>query len=270
MGRAGICQAVIPAADGESAAARRQARLDVRQASQDHAFTLLFQPRVALKTGALCGMQAQLRWPRRRGGRAPAGAFLPLLEESGVADDVAAWTMAEACRAALRWPDVPVCVAAPAWSVRSSRVLAHVGQALAETGLAPELLAIDVPAGALAGGGEDILLTLAALRDLGVGATLDEFGCDSACLLALHRMPLTGVKFDRALVRDLATQGDMAALMRATVSYAHALGMAAIASGLETDAQRTVLRRAGCDQAQGALCGEGVRPGDVVDRRLCA
>ena len=237
------------------AASWRQMRHDVRQASQDHAFVLLFQPRFALTGGALCGVQAQLRWPRQRGGRAAGGAFMPLLYECGEADDVAAWALGAACRAALAWPEVPVCLAIPGASLRGGRLLAQVGAALEESGLPAEQLQLELSEVAFAGEDDEALLTLAALRDRGVGVALDEFGSASACLLTLKRLPLTAVKLDRSLVRDLPGDRDSAAVVSAAVGLAHALGVVAVASGLETEAQRLALRRMGCDQAQGALCG---------------
>jgi EAL domain-containing protein (putative c-di-GMP-specific phosphodiesterase class I) len=237
------------------AASWRQVRHDLRQASQDHAFTLLFQPRFELKSGAVCGVQAQLRWPRRRGGRAPAGAFVPLLQECGVADDVAAWSLAAACRAAVAWPGLPVCLAVPGASLHDGRLLSQVGAALAASELPPEQLQLELSEVAFAGEDDDALLALAALRDSGVCIALDEFGSASACLLTLKRLPLTAVKLDRSLVRDLPGDRDAASVAAAAIGLAHALGVAAVASGLETEAQRSALRRMGCDQAQGALCG---------------
>lgn len=239
----------------QDAAEWRQVRQDLRQASHDQAFTLLFQPRLALKGGALCAVQAHLRWPRRRGGRSPAGAFVPLLDQCGVADDVAAWALGAACRAACAWPDVPVCIGVPGSCLRQGSLLGHVGRALADSGLPPAQLQVELTGATLEGNAMDALLALAALRDIGVGVTLDEFGSETACLLTLKRLPLTAVKLDRSLVRDIALDRDAAAIAGAAVVCAHALDMVAVASGLETEAQRQALRRAGCDQAQGALCG---------------
>lgn len=249
----------------EAAAARRKVRQDVRLASQGHSFQLLFQPRFALEGGALCGVQAQLRWPRRRGGRAAAGAFMPLLEECGVAEDVAAWSLAAACRAALAWRDVPVCLALPGASLRGGHLLAQVGAALAETGLPAEQLQLELTEVAFANEDDEALLTLAALRDRGVGIALDEFGSASACLLTLKRLPLTAVKLDRSLVRDLPGERDAASVAAAAIGLAHALGVVAVASGLETEAQRNALGRMGCDQAQGALCGRLMGEAEFLD-----
>jgi EAL domain-containing protein (putative c-di-GMP-specific phosphodiesterase class I) len=244
-----------PARPADDAAHFRQVRQDLRQASQDHAFALMFQPRLALKSGAVCGVQAHLRWPRRRGGRTPAGAFVPLLDQCGVADEVAAWMLGAACQAARAWPDLPVCIGVPASCLRQGSLLGHIGHALAESGLPAENLHIELTATMLSGDATDTLLALAALRDRGVGIVLDEFGQDTACLLTLKNLPLTAVKLDRTLVRDLATDQDATALATAAIHFAHALGIHAVANGLETQAQRTTLRRAGCDQAQGAYCG---------------
>jgi EAL domain-containing protein (putative c-di-GMP-specific phosphodiesterase class I) len=245
----------VRSAAWESAASWRQVRHDLRQATHDRAFELTVQPRVSLKGGALCAVQAQLRWPRRRGGRSAAGALAPLLDECGVADDVTAWVLGATCRVARNWPDVPVCVAVPDAALRHGSLLAHVGKALDASGLASDQLTIDLAGAALAGADDGTLLTLAALRDLGVGLALDDFGGVAACLMTLQRLPLTMLKLDRQLVRDLPASRDAAALAGAATSFAHALGMTVVACGVETELQRTALRRAGCDQAQGSLCG---------------
>ncbi len=259
------CNADDEAVARAVAASWRQVRHDLRQATQDQAFVLLFQPRFDLKRGTLCGVQAQLRWPRRRGGRAAPGAFLPLLQECGVADEVAAWSLTAACRTALQWPALPVCLTMPASSLRGGHLLAQVGAALAETALPAEQLQLELSEPAFAGEDDEALLTLAALRDRGVGIALDEFGSASACLLTLKRLPLTAVKLDRSLVRDLPADPDAAAIAAAAINLAHALGVAAVATGLETEPQRAALRRLGCDQAQGALCGRLMGEGAFME-----
>jgi EAL domain-containing protein (putative c-di-GMP-specific phosphodiesterase class I) len=244
--------------------ARRPPRHELRQAAQAKGFVLQFQPRLALSDGALRAVQAQLRWPRRRGGISAPSALLPLLEESGLAASAEAWALQEACRAALGWDAAPVALALAGGSLRDGGLLDHIGRALAASRLQAERLEITLPAFALDVGGDDALLALAALRDRGVAVGLDAFGGSSACLMALMRLPLTAVKLDRCLVRDLPHNRDAAALARAAIDFAHTLGITTIATGLETAAQLKWLRQAGCDEAQGSLCGAAsaeVRPG---------
>jgi len=244
--------------------ARRPRCHELRQAAEAKGLVLQFQPRLALSDGALRAMQAQLRWPRRRGGIAAQSALLPLLEESGLADSAEAWALQAACRAALGWDAAPVALALAGGSLRDGRLLDHIGRALAATGLQADRLEISLPALALAGGDDDTLLAMATLRDRGVAVSLDAFGGTNACLMTLMRLPLTAVKLDRCLVRDLAHNRDAAALTRAAIDFAHALGITTIATGLETEAQLQWLRQAGCDEAQGSLCGAAWATGGAV------
>jgi EAL domain-containing protein (putative c-di-GMP-specific phosphodiesterase class I) len=215
----------------------------------------MYQPRLCLQGGALRGVQALLRWPRRRGGVSAANAFMPLLEECGLAEDVADWSLAEACRQAAGWADVPLCVAVPGAHLHDGSLLAQVGLALTESGLAPERLEISLCEPALSVDPTECLLAVAALRDLGVGVALDEFGSASANLMTLKRLPLTALKLDRSLVRDLPVDREAAAVVLAAIDFAHAMDVAVVACGVETEEQRAFLKRAGCNQAQGGLCG---------------
>jgi EAL domain-containing protein (putative c-di-GMP-specific phosphodiesterase class I) len=239
----------------------RRARLELRRAAQTRGFALRFQPRVALHGGGLRAMQAQLRWPRCRGGMAATSAPLPQLED-GMAESTEIWALLDVCRAALGWPDTPVALALGGASLRHGRLLDHVGRALAQSGLPPERLEISVPAPALgaagpalAGGADDeALLALAALRDAGVSVCVDGFGGSCACLAMLMRLPVTAVKFDRGLLRVAPHTADAAALMRAAIGFANAVHITTIATGLETAAQWAWLRQAGCEEAQGSFC----------------
>jgi EAL domain-containing protein (putative c-di-GMP-specific phosphodiesterase class I) len=219
---------------------------------------LAFQPRRDLRRDLLVGAALQLRWPRKRGGTSPASGFMPLLEAHGLAADVASWALNSACQEAAGWERGQICVAADPGALRGGVLLRQVGQALAVSGLAPERLEIELSEAALAIDTSDTLLTLAALRDLGVGIALEGFGSESASLLLLKHLPLTSLKLDRSLVRDLPDDREAAAIIEAATAFAHALDIIVVACGLETPAQRAFLQRIGCDEAQGSLCGRVV------------
>jgi EAL domain-containing protein (putative c-di-GMP-specific phosphodiesterase class I) len=245
--------------EASSAPQRRRLRQDIRHAAANGAFSLWLQPRYSLADGSLRGAEAQIRWPHR-GSIGTPSAFMPLVEACGLTDMVAAWTLTAACAAAQSWPNGPgpppyVALTVPNWSLDELRLPGHVAAALAETELCPERLDIAVSETGLAEAGEDKLLMLCALRDLGIGLTLDECGGPSANLLTLARFPLTAVKLDRSLVRDLPADRTAASVTSAIITLGHALGVAIIAAGVETPAQRDFLLQAGCDQAQGALFG---------------
>jgi EAL domain-containing protein (putative c-di-GMP-specific phosphodiesterase class I) len=233
----------------------RRQRQELRHAAQSGGFLLAFQPRRDLLRDVTIGAALQLRWPRRRGGTTPASGFMPLLESLGLAGDVAAWALNGACAAAAAWPRGQICVAADPGALREGKLLGQVAYALAASGLAPERLELEIAEPALAADTSETLFTLAALRDLGVGIALDRFGSESASLLPLKRLPLTAVQLDRSLVRDLPDDGEAVAIVAAVTQFAHALGVTVVACGVETAAQGDFLRRQGCDEAQGSLCG---------------
>jgi EAL domain-containing protein (putative c-di-GMP-specific phosphodiesterase class I) len=225
----------------------RRLRQDLRQAVRDGAFVLGFQQRRGLRDDEPCGAEAQLRWPRRGRGVVQANVFMPLIEECGLTDQLVAWSLHAACQAALTWPSGAVSVSVPAAAARTGRLLTLVGDALYTTGLDPERLEIALIENAVCCDCADTLLSLSALRDLGVSVALDEFGRAGACLLKLRRLPLTAVKLDRSLTRDMLVDQAACAMIRAVIAYAHSLDVQVVAAGVETDLQRTTLQLAGCD-----------------------
>jgi EAL domain-containing protein (putative c-di-GMP-specific phosphodiesterase class I) len=233
----------------------RRPRQAPRQAAEARGLTLLYQPRRALAGGRLLGAEATLCWPRGRLGANSASFLMGHLATLGTAGPVLAHALREACRAAAQWPSGLLSITLPACTLADGTLLGAIGAALAASGLSPERLEVAFAEPALATDSTEILLTLAALRDLGVGVALDGFGADSASLLTLKRLPLTALKLDRALVRDLPADRVAVAVVAAALLFAHALDVGVIACGVENEAQRDMLRRIGCDAVQGSLCG---------------
>jgi EAL domain-containing protein (putative c-di-GMP-specific phosphodiesterase class I) len=252
-----------PALDTSSADARRL-RQDLRQAVRDGAFVLGFQSRRSLRDDQLCGAEAQLRWPRRGRGMVQSNVFMPLALECGLTDDLVAWSLNAACQAALTWPSGSVSITIPAAAARTGRLLTLVGDALHMTGLDPERLDIALVDNSVSCDCADTLLSLSALRDLGVSVALDEFGRAGACLLKLRRLPLTSVKLDRSLTRDMLVDQAASAMVRAIVAYAHSLDVLVVATGVETDLQRTTLQLAGCDMVLERSAGFSREPDEAL------
>ena len=225
----------------------RRLRPDLRQAARDGAFALAFQARRTMAEGEVCGAEAQLRWPSRHHGVVQASVFLPLAEELGLAGEIVGWTLTAACRAALDCQDGVVSVSVPARTAQDGSLLTLVADALGATGLAPHRLEIALPDRATEGDCTETLLSLSALRDLGVGVALEDFGRAGACLVKLKRLPLTTLKLDRSLLRDMLADRSAASMVRAAIDFAHALDVQVVACGVETETQRAFLRRAGCD-----------------------
>jgi EAL domain-containing protein (putative c-di-GMP-specific phosphodiesterase class I) len=255
----------LPSRTVPSQAADRRLRRELRHAAQAGGFELGFQPRRDLGRNAVVGAALQLRLPRKRGGLTPATGFMSLLEQHGLAGDVAEWALSGACHAAAAWACGQVSVAADAASLANGQLLGQIGRSLAASGLAPDRLEIGLSEASLMADRHETLFTLAALRDLGVGVALDGFGSDSASLLPLKRLPLTTITLDRSLIRDLPDDREATAITQAALECAHALDVTVVACRLETEAQAAFLRRIGCDEAQGSLCGRVVSGTEIAD-----
>ncbi len=237
-------------------AERRRREQELRQAVSRKELVLHYQPLVSLASGKICGAAALTRWPHRRRGLVPAADFAPMAERVGLAGEIGGWALAEACTAAAGWPaQVPVSVAVSVRQLDDDALIDQVANALAASALPPERLELALAEEALVGCQAEMLLSLAALRDLGIGLALDDFGAGPASLSLLKRLPLTTLKLGGAMLRELPRNREDAAIARAVVEAAHALDFFVVADGVETEAQRAFLASIGCDAGQGALFG---------------
>ena len=232
----------------------RRLRRDLTAATAHEGFVLHYQPRVALRSGVVTGAEALIRWPHRKRGLMAAGSFIPVAEEAGLITDIGAWVLRTACAAAIGWGGcVRIAVNVSARQLHDQELLRQIGESLEGSGLDPERLEIELSEAILMDDNLDTLLALSAIRDLGVGITLDDFGAGFASLSMLKRLPLEQIKLDRALVRTLPDDAEDVAIVQAIVDTGHALGLGVVAEGVETEAQRSLLVAMGCDQAQGYL-----------------
>ncbi len=246
----------------------RRLRRDLTLATAQEGFVLHYQPQVVLGNGQVVGAEALIRWPHRRRGLMPPGAFIPVAEQTGLISDIGAWVLRAACAEAARWGGgLRVSVNVSARQLQQQDLLAQVGGALESSGLDPERLEIELSEAMLRDEEVETLLALAALRDLGVGIALDDFGAGLASLSMLKRLPLEQIKIDRSLVRTLPEDAEDGAIVRAIVDTAHALGLGVVAEGVETEGQRAMLAALGCDQAQGILFSPPV-PAEQLCMRL--
>ena len=245
---------------------RRRLLQDLRQVVATGGLVLHYQPRVSLTDDTVVGAEATIRWPHRKRGLIPPDRFIPLAEQAGMIGPIGAWVLATGCAEAASWSDETATLSV---TVSQNQVLdpgfpSHVAAAIEASGLTAERLELGLTESILLGVDDDSLFMLAALRDMGVGLALDDFGTGYASLAMLRRLPLTTLKIDRALVRGLPDSPEDAAIVRAVVEAAHAVGLTAVAEGVETQAQREFLTRIGADVGQGYLFGrpiaaEGIR-----------
>ncbi len=261
------------------AQARRALELDLRHALlEDHGrgFELHYQPIVDARTRAPTGCEALVRW--RRPGQSdlvsPAH-FVPVAEETGLIVPLGEMVLRRACAHAAAWPDRRLRLAvnlSPAQS-RDDGLVELVGGVLAETGLEPHRLELEITEGVLARGTEATLATMHRLRDLGVRFAMDDFGTGYSSLAYLRAFPFDRVKVDRAFVRDIEARPQDMAIVRAVTGLCQEIGMSAVAEGVETEGQLRILAAARCAEAQGHLFSPPVRPEElaaVLDRIAAA
>lgn len=246
---------------------RRRLEHDLRQAVAQDAFTLHYQPRICCRNGRVVGAEALIRWTHRRRGLVSPAYFIPLAEQNGLIVPIGAFGLRTACVEAMAWgdPGTVVSVNVSARQLAEGALLRQVATALQESGLPTERLELELTESMLLHVDADALFSLSALRDRGVGLALDDFGTGYASLGMLRRLPLTAMKLDRSLVRDLPNDREDMAIARAAVQTGHAMGLRVVAEGVETEEQRDFLAAIGCDEVQGYLLArpmpaEQVRP----------
>ena len=238
------------------AAARRLAlEADLRQAVHKGELVVQYQPIARLADGAVVGHEALLRWQHAKQGRVAPQEFIQVAEDTGLIVGIGEWVLHEACR----WGTfigvehgVQVAVNLSARQFNDPKLIELVRRVLAETGLPPQLLALEVAEATALQQPEVTASTLKKLKELGVSLALDDFGSGATSLAALGRFVLDRVKLDQSL---LDATGDARALLAGIVGLAHALGLQVVAKGVETQAQRDALAALGCDCAQGFLIG---------------
>jgi diguanylate cyclase (GGDEF)-like protein len=252
QGRGGFC---FFAPEMNSNLLARQAMVhDLRAAPDDGGLAVHYQPQIDVASGAIVGAEALMRWTRPGHGNVPPGVFIPVAEETGQIVGLGAWLLGEACREAAAWP-VPMHVAVNV-SPLQFRVVSFVDTvraALAQSGLDPHRLELEITEGVLLSDTEETLVTLEQLRALGVRLALDDFGTGYASLGYLQKFRFDKVKIDRSFVRNLGVDDNAAAIVHAVIRLCDALGMCTIAEGVENAAQVEVLWGQGCREVQGFL-----------------
>lgn len=241
----------------------------LRQALAQSQLSLHYQPQFDLESGALTGSEALLRWTSPELGAVPPTRFIPVAEESGLIESIGDWVVHQACQQIARWqqaglPVRPVAVNVSALQFRNGSITRSVAQALEQSAIAPELLEIEVTESVLAEDETRITQQLQALKAMGVSLAIDDFGTGYSSLSYLKRFPLDRLKIDRSFIQDLPTDQDDAAITRAIIDMARALGLSTLAEGVETMAQRDYLLRHGCDQVQGYLTGKPMPENDFA------
>jgi len=256
-----------------AAVARVSMERQLRRALDGGEFRLVYQAQFALATGQVAAAEALLRWRRDDGTLLLPGSFIAHAEETGIIERIGAWVLEEACRQQSEWlregvapPRIAVNVSAQQF--RRADFPAEVERVLAQTGVPPTALELEITESLLMDPSRNVERSLERLAGLGVRIALDDFGTGYSSLAYLKRFPVDVVKIDRAFVADLEGDASSVAICGAIVGMAHALAKDVVAEGVETSAQATVLRRLGCDFVQGYHYAAPLSPAEYAGRLL--
>ncbi len=230
----------------------------LRQALEKKEFVLYFQPQIDVANGTLVGVEALLRWANPEHGLVPPNRFIPIAEDSGLIIPIGEWVLRTACAQNHAWqqaglPAVPVSVNLSARQFDQSDLPERIARVLAETGLAPGLLELELTESLVMRQPERSSEMLNRCKALGLQIAIDDFGTGYSSLAYLRRFPIDRLKIDRSFIRDIVEEPDDAAITQAIIAMAHSLRLTVVAEGVETEAQRRLLRQWECGTYQGFL-----------------
>ena len=256
----------------EAAQVQLELERDLRRAIENQQLELHYQPQLELRSSALIGVEALLRWKHPTRGYIPPSQFIPVAEDSGLIVGIGDWVLRQACEQMSIWQrdhrsHFRVAVNVSALQFERHDLVESVQNALSEFGitdahwleleLTESLVMRDV-----AGSGKQ----LQKLRDLGVKVAIDDFGTGYSSLAYLQRLPIDRLKIDRAFIKDLGGDPDTSPLAQAIIGLAHTLGMEVVAEGIETTQQLEILTCMGCEIGQGYLLGRPAPSAELLER----
>ena len=230
---------------------------NLRRALANEEFLLEFQPQVRLADGALLGFEALVRWDSPQG-RIPPDGFIPLAEDTGLIVPLGEFVSRAACRQARRWRDqghrnFTIAINLSPRQFRQPDLAGSIRRMLADAGLPGEALELEITESAITESPDEAIVTLRGLKALGLRIAIDDFGTGYSSLAALKRFPIDTLKIDRSFIAGLGDDADDREIVTAIIAMGRNMGMAVMAEGVETRAQRDFLRNHGCDFAQGYL-----------------
>nr|WP_281393296.1 EAL domain-containing protein [Sphingomonas xinjiangensis] len=242
---------------------RHRLGIELRSALTRNQFELWYQPQISLADHALVGAEALLRWRHHDHGLLSPEAFLKVLEETAIAEEVGDWIVDHACSTAAEWKKaglgrLRVGVNLFAAQLRSGRLFSVISSAIERHGLCPTQLEIEITETTVLRHSNQSTKALRRLRSLGVGVAFDDFGTGFASLSLLQKYPLTRLKIDRSFVAKVDRKVGDAAIVQAVIAMSRSLGLRVIAEGVETAEQEATLAGLGCDEAQGWRYGRAM------------
>ena len=269
---------------------RQSIEESLRRALERDEFVLHYQPKVDLRTGAITGAEALLRWTHPERGLVSPAQFIPIAEDSGLILPIGRWVLRGACLQARRWvdeglPAMTMAVNVSSMEVRAEDFVTGLFEILDDTGLDPASLELELTESVLMRHADSAASILQAVRERGVQVAVDDFGTGYSSLSYLRRFPIDALKIDQSFVSQISADGDDTSIVTAVISMARSLKLRVIAEGVETLEQLAFLQDLQCDEAQGyyfsrpvpaaqfaRLLKSGITDASVLDqlRRLTA
>ena len=231
---------------------RLNLEVDLRHAIERDELRLYYQPQMSLRSGAMIGMEALVRWQHPIRGLISPLDFIPLAEETGLIVPIGEWVLRTACTQNRAWqvaglPAVRVAVNLSARQFEAQDMAALIAQVLGDTGLDPSYLELELTESLAMGNAKVFIDVTDGMKKQGVSLSIDDFGTGYSSLSYLKRFAIDRLKIDQSFVRD----PDSASIVEAVIALSHGLGLSVIAEGVETEAQLNFLRTCGCDEMQG-------------------
>jgi diguanylate cyclase (GGDEF)-like protein/PAS domain S-box-containing protein len=235
---------------------RQSIEESLRRALERQEFALHYQPKVDLRTGAINGAEALIRWTHPTRGLVPPGQFIPVAEECGLILPIGKWVLREACKQARAWvnagmPMLSMAVNISSMEFRDDNFLDGVFAILDETGMDPRSLELELTESVLMKRAESAASVLQTLRGRGVQVAVDDFGTGYSSLSYLRKFPIDALKIDQSFVRQITTSPNETTIVTAVISMGRSLKLRVIAEGVETQEELAFLQAHECDEAQG-------------------
>ena len=249
----------------DDARRRTELELELQSALKRSELRVLYQPIIALESGAIAAFEALLRWEHPQRGTISPAEFIPIAEETGLIVQIGDWVLREACREAMLWPDhIKVAVNLSSVQFERGNLVASVMNALAAFGLPPARLELEITESLLLVQSNQNLLTLRQLRELGVRIAMDDFGTGYSSLSYLLDFEFDKIKLDQSFVRSLANDDGSRAIVASISNLARNLGITTTAEGVETVEQLDFIRANGMTEVQGFYLGRPMTSASIA------
>jgi diguanylate cyclase (GGDEF)-like protein/PAS domain S-box-containing protein len=240
---------------------RQAMEFDLRRAIDNGELHMVYQPQTSIRTQRTFGFEALLRWTHPERGEVSPSVFIPMAEEAGLIMAIGEWVLRQSCAEAASWPEpLLIAVNLSGAQLRASNLADSIAGILAETGLEPSRLELEITETAMVEDFAKALHTLNALKALGVKVAMDDFGTGYSSLSTLRAFPFDKIKIDQTFVRNVQTNHEAATIVRAIVGLGRGLNLTVLAEGVESLEELAFLDEELCAEAQGFLFG---RPGDI-------